>query len=69
MLPTITKPTRITHNTATLIDNMYVKLKDHSNIYSGIIQTHISDHLPVFAFVGSASLGQSRGEADPGAIS
>ena len=59
MLPTITKPTRITHNTATLIDNIYVKLKDYSNIYSGIIQTHISDHLPVFAFVGSVRLGNS----------
>jgi exonuclease III len=28
MLPTITKPTRITHSTATLIDNIYIFLKN-----------------------------------------
>ena len=49
-LPTITKPTRITKNTATIIDNIYIKCKKPHNIISGIINCQISDHLPVFAF-------------------
>lgn len=57
-LPTITKPTRITKSTATIIDNIYVKCKKKldvlskkpHNIISGVINSHISDHLPVFVF-------------------
>lgn len=49
VLPTITKPTRITHSSATLIDNIYIKYKN-SDIMSGILLYDISDHLPVFAF-------------------
>lgn len=50
MIPTITKPTRITHSTATLIDNIYVKYQ-RGNIHSGIIYDGMSDHLPVFCFI------------------
>lgn len=46
LVPTITKPTRITHTSATLIDNIYIKLKN-SQIFSAIITYDISDHLPV----------------------
>jgi hypothetical protein len=49
-LPTITKPTRITHTTATLIDNIYIKTSKHIQISSGIILNDISDHLPIFMF-------------------
>lgn len=49
-LPTITKPTRITHSTATLIDNIYIKTSKQINIASGIILNDISDHLPIFMF-------------------
>ena len=49
-LPTITKPTRITKTTATLIDNIYIKCNKPHNIISGIINSQISDHLPVFVF-------------------
>jgi len=52
MLPTITKPTRITHSTASLIDNIYVPLDFSQNLQSGIIITDISDHLPIFTFCG-----------------
>ncbi len=52
-IPTIIMPTRITHNTATLIDNLYLKTKPHSNIKSGIIISDISDHLPIFLCVGN----------------
>ena len=50
ILPVIDKPTRITHATATLIDNIYT---NYEGIYqSGILYSHISDHLPVFLFFG-----------------
>ena len=51
LIPTITKPTRITPTTATLIDNIYVR-HDSPKIVSGIIPYNISDHFPVFCFTG-----------------
>jgi hypothetical protein len=51
LIPTITKPTRITHTSATLIDNIYVR-HDTRTIHSGIIPFNISDHFPVFCFMG-----------------
>jgi hypothetical protein len=51
LIPVITRPTRITHNSATLIDNIYIKLQQ-THLASGIITTHLSDHLPIFAFYG-----------------
>ena len=51
-LPTITKPTRITHASATLIDNIYVSTKCKSHIQSAILTVDISDHLPVSTCVG-----------------
>ena len=51
-IPTITKPTRITHTTSTLIDNIYIRSNNHHNLTSGIINTHISDHLPIFMMIG-----------------
>ena len=53
MIPTITKPTRITATSATLIDNIYTRY-DSSAIFSGIIPYNISDHFPVFCFTGRA---------------
>jgi len=44
----ITKPTRITHNSVTLIDSILVKTNNNTRVYSGIISTNISDHFPVF---------------------
>ena len=47
----ITKPTRITHSTATLIDNIYIKTSKEIKLASGIIiLNNISDHLPVLLF-------------------
>jgi len=51
-LPTITKATRITKSTATIIDNIYVKcIKQNCNITSGVLNHYISDHQPVFIFL------------------
>ena len=45
--PLISKPTRITSTSATLIDNIFVNsLDDHYT--SGLLLTDISDHLPIF---------------------
>ena len=46
----ITKPTRITEHSATLIDHIYVNHTD-CNIRSGIVITDISDHLGTFAII------------------
>ena len=52
ILPVINKPTRITHTSATLIDNLYINNKYTDSYKSGIIVTDMSDHLPIFAFCG-----------------
>jgi len=55
LVPTITKPTRITSNSATLIDNLYVSVRHNEIIQSGIICMDISDHMPIFMFVGKSN--------------
>ena len=49
-LPMITKPTRITAHSATLIDNIFTKITTVSS-KSGLIISDISDHLPIFSIV------------------
>ena len=46
MLPAITRLTRITSNTATLIDNVFISDQLQRNFDSGLIVDDISDHLP-----------------------
>ena len=52
LLPLITKPTRITHRSCTLIDNIYVSNGIAKNLESIILTTEISDHLPCLALIG-----------------
>jgi predicted nucleotidyltransferase len=49
-LPLITKPTRITDHSATLIDHIYANKQDILST-SGIIINDISDHFGVFAII------------------
>ena len=60
-IPTITKPTRITHTSATLIDNIYVR---HTTpfVHSGILFSDISDHLPIFCLIGKRKPPKTRNE-------
>lgn len=51
-IPLITKPTRITHTTATIIDNIYLKGNSSLSYKSGIIECDISDHLPIVGMIG-----------------
>ena len=47
LYPIITQPSRITHHSATIIDNIFTNnLED--NMVSGLLINDISDHLPVF---------------------
>ena len=61
LTPCITKPTRITHTTATLLDNIFVSPKLHQNLSPFILTEDISDHLPIIALLGNQkkSLKQS----------
>ena len=49
LLPVITKPTRITNHTATLIEHIYTN--NVNRLTSGIVTVDISDHLSVFCMV------------------
>lgn len=55
LVPSITKPTRITHSSSTLIDNIYISATHALPSFSGIITTDISDHLPVIVCLGKVS--------------
>ena len=48
LFPLIMRPTRITSNTATLIDNIFTNNLNHV-MFNGLLFTDISDHLPVFS--------------------
>ena len=55
LLPVINKPTRITHRSATCIDNIYVQFSagELKTAISAIITTDISDHLPILFSFGT----------------
>ena len=48
--PTISKPTRVTKQRATLIDNIITNIHEYS-IKSGILYNDISDHFPIFTYL------------------
>ena len=52
--PHILKPTRITHHSATLIDNIFFNSIKYHTI-SGNLLTDISDHLPNFLIINKLS--------------
>ena len=45
-VPHILKPTRITHNSSTLIDNIFVRMKSFDRNNSFVIVDGMSDHYP-----------------------
>ena len=47
--PLITKPTRITPLSATLIDNIYTTFKPNRDCVNGILCSDVSDHFPIFS--------------------
>ena len=53
VVPVIKQPTRITHTSSTLIDNLYVKYDKYENIDSRILLSDISDHFPIITCMGN----------------
>ena len=51
-MPTITRPARITSESATSIDNIYASGNRLEYLRSGILVADISDHFPIFLFTG-----------------
>ena len=58
LLPVMTKPTRITSHTATLIDHIYTNTVNRMTSAIGTVD--ISDHLPVFCMVDTPFKKQNR---------
>ena len=58
IIPTITKPTRITTSSATLIDNILINVELCENTISGIIEDNISDHFPCFNTIGGLNMAK-----------
>ena len=56
MLPAITRLTRITSNTATLIDNVFISEQLQKSFDSGLIVENISDHLPIIVLMKQTRL-------------
>ena len=46
LIPCVTRPTRITHQSATLIDNTFIDVRLHQDSHTNIITIDLSDHLP-----------------------
>ena len=46
LYPVITLPTRLTDNSATLIDNVFTNINNNSQSLSGILISNMSDHFP-----------------------
>ena len=55
-MPTITKPTRVTNTSATLIDNILIKSDLHKTHRSNIIIDNISDHYPSILAIDNPNL-------------
>ena len=53
VIPVIKQPTRITHTSSTLIDNLFVKYEKYENIDSPILLSDISDHFPIITCMGN----------------
>ena len=51
LFPTITRSTRITKQSATLIDNIFVSLNLHKKFDSAILINDMSDHLPTLIII------------------
>lgn len=61
--PVITKPTRITFNTATLIDNIYISEKLTIDYKTCILEFDISDHLPCLISIKNKILKNNSSKA------
>ena len=56
LMPTITRPTRVTQKSATLIDNVFISKKLQNNFASSILIDDISDHFPSIVFLNNQKI-------------
>ena len=59
LFPTITRPTRITKQSATLIDNIFVSMNLHKKYESAILINDMSDHLPILTLLRQTKLNNN----------
>ena len=57
LIPSITRPTRITSSSATLIDNIFVNSDFVRSLKSQILINDISDHLPICTVIENVNIG------------
>ena len=50
MFPVVTRPTRVKRHTSTVIEHILTNSILTKNISSGIVETNISDHFPIFSY-------------------
>ena len=63
LVPTITRPTRITRDTATLIDNIFISQTWLENFECGVLVDDMSDHLPsIVSIKGLKTKTKNRSE-------
>ena len=55
ILPTITRPTRISNTCVTLIDNILISSKLQETFKSGVLTNDISDHMPCYLILPDAT--------------
>ena len=60
ILPCITRPTRITKSTATLIDNIFISQHLHNSFDSSILISDISDHMPSIVNIHDQKLDNTK---------
>ena len=49
LFPYISKPSRVTTRSATLIDNIFCNdILENTEVFTGILYSDVSDHFPVF---------------------
>ena len=60
LLPVIMKPTRISKNSATLIDNVVISEKLQSNYTGNILLSNLSDHLPCYVEIKEFYVGKKE---------
>ena len=61
--PIISKPTRITSSTNSLIDNIFTKCIS-DDIYCGLLINDITDHLPIF-IVNERNMNHNNSDYQP----
>ena len=60
LFPLISKPTRVTQNKGSLIDNIFCNDLSSTEKYNGILCTEVSDHYPVFSINYKAGIGNDH---------